>query len=405
MRAGKVLVRFTDGVTKWVSPQGAKAAIDAGDGVFVTDRSAGGGANWGQPTIPGYSELPTGDVARAALTDMIPQMIPGGWAARTAAAAGIPAALRTIENVSARRPPMQGVGRAAAIGGGSQLVGEGGAGLVGLLGNGLLRASIPSTGRAADLAVAEMAAEKLPVGLGGKRAAAANFARATAARDAANAAATGTVSRVPLQNEMATMAKEAQGRSDLSSQMSALVQRYQDFLKSWRMGQKSPAEAQVFLSSLDEEAKPLWEAAGNKNKYVPPADRVVAQQAKRLSGVLRQQMQQIVNGHEVLSAKLARSIAAKDAIGAAEIRPSLLRIGARSGVGAAVGGTVGGLSGKDHVRDSGKGAALGAVLANSPEAMSRLGITALDPYMQMLLRAAGNQAAGAFMPQQPDSTR
>jgi hypothetical protein len=35
VRAGQVLVKFTDGVTKYVSPAGAKAAIDAGDGVEI----------------------------------------------------------------------------------------------------------------------------------------------------------------------------------------------------------------------------------------------------------------------------------------------------------------------------------------------------------------------------------
>jgi len=398
VRAGQVLVKFTDGVTKYVSPAGAKAAIDAGDGVEVRDRS-GASVRWDQPTL-GYSELPTGDVAGEALKSMVPQMVPGGWLARTAAATGIPAAMRVMDNLSRRQPPMQGVGGEALLGGGAQLGGELGAGVIDLVGRGMLRASIPATGRAADLAVTEMAAKKLPVGLGGKQAAEANFGRAAAARDAANAAATGTVPRAPLQNEMATMAKEAQGRSDLSAQMSALKQRYRDFLKSWRMGQKSPAEAQTFLTSLDEEAKPLWEATGNKNKYVPPADKIVAQQAKRLSGVLRQQMQQIVRGHKELSAELARSIAAKDAIGAAEIRPSLLRIGARSGVGATVGGIAGGMSGQDRIRRSGEGAALGALLANSPESMSRLGLVATDPYLQMLLRASANR----FVPQ-ADTTR
>jgi hypothetical protein len=243
-------------------------------------------------------------------------------------------------------------------------------------------------------------ARKIPIiGPGlvrGSTVAAENFGEKTAARDAANAVAPAIPSQ-PLENKFTQMEAGALGRSDRSAQLAALNKRYTDFVKVWGSGSLSASDAQKFLSSLDEEAKPLYEAARQRGVHVPAADQIVAQQAKQLSGTLKSTMNQIVKGHAATSTALSNAIAAKNAVNASEAMPGVARVMARSGIGSAVGSAAGAATNPNHVQGGAEGAAAGAALANSPQILSRLGLLATDP---LLLGAARN--IPRFVLREPD---
>lgn len=280
------------------------------------------------------------------------------------------------------------------------------------LGWGLVRTGIAGKGEAAVRAVAEMLKERIPVGgtnrlsglvpLGarkipvigpslvrGSEAAGENFDQALAARDRVNAQAGAQGVEIPAsaQNQQFRQMKtDLSGRSDRTRQLNALRRRYADFKSVWRSGRLDPSDAQTYLTSLDEEAKSLWEAR-DKGVHVPRAERIAAQQAKKFSNVLREQMRTLVPGHEVTSKKLSSAIAAQNAVKAAEEHPGVLKMIGRGTIGAGVGSAIGAAAApNDRTMGGGAGAVLGGLLVTTPSASTRLGLLLTDPYIQFLLR-------------------
>jgi len=235
----------------------------------------------------------------------------------------------------------------------------------------------------------------------GSEAAGENYERALTARNRVNTEAGAQGVEIPAgpQNQKARDLRDAyMKRSDMTKQMGALKKRYADFRSVWRSGKLSPSDAQEYLTSLDEEAKAIWEAR-DKQAHIPRSERIVAQQAKEFSNVLREQMRTLVPGHEITSKKLSAAIAAKSAIGAAEEHPGVMKMIGRGTVGAGVGSVAGGAASPDNPT-AGRvgGAALGGLLTTTPSAATRLGLLMTDPLVQFLLRQSPR-----FMG--PDTTR
>lgn len=396
IRAGQELVRFTDGVTKWVSSAGAQAAVKAGDGVIIKTGM--------REMVNAARPFAANGITGAGATPGI-----GQWAtdpqtvamAATAPMGGAPLLARSLVNAAA-------AGGTAAAQGGDVPLNAAFAGLfepaTKLVGGALNAASLAARGKQLVQGAGEMARERLPVGganiappgarripivgpslVKGSTAAEGNFAGKLAARDAANVRGP-SIPAAPMEQKLADMEANALGRSDRSAQLAALKKRFSDFVDVWQAGQLSAPQAQQFLTSLDEEAKPLFEAMGQRGVRIPPADQIVAQQAKQLSSTLRKTMNTLVTGHRATSTALSNAIAARDAIKATESVPGIGRIVGRSVAGSTLGGAIGAAASPDHARGGAEGALLGLAAMNSPTVMSRLGLLATDPIVALLAR-------------------
>lgn len=253
-----------------------------------------------------------------------------------------------------------------------------------MVGRGIIRSGLPARMQDAGKAVKEMVKERLPVGgvnfgplkSGGSRAAA-NLARKTAARDAANLAAGQSgveISSRPIEQKMLQMADDYGLRGDRSAQLNALARRMDDFVETWKAGKLVPKDAQVYLSSLDEEARNIWKAEKKMGQHVPEAERRAAQQARQIAEVLRKEMRTLVPNHRSTSEGVSRAIAAKSAIDEAE-HSGVLSLGSRLATGAALG------AGVEHYMDPNRDPAgyatkmaTGLLLAH-PALSSRLGLS------------------------------
>jgi len=415
MRPGQVYLQSPDGKERMFVP--------AADAQGYIAKGATRVSRWLTPAPGSYSEMPymPQENLPAVLGAVAPLAIPGvgeaqglGWLARTGMSALGGGGGRMLTNAQQGAPLQQGVGTDAVNQGKQQLAGEALGIASSMGGRGVVAGSLASRGRQLTQGTGEMVRGRLPVGgvnvpgaawaaakggfqpqdvpivgpslVRGSTAASRNFGAATAARDAANAAGP-NIPAQPLDNEFGQMAQDFAGRSDKSTQMSALLRRYNDFVDTWRAGQLSAADAQKYLTSLNDEATPLWQAKGQRGVTIPPADQVVAQQAKRLSGVLKQTMGTLVKGHTATNAALSSAIAAKDAIAASESMPGIGRMLARSGVGSTIGGAIGGATSPgDRLGGIERGSALGFAAANMPQVTSRAGLLMTDPVLQQFLR-------------------
>lgn len=273
------------------------------------------------------------------------------------------------------------------------LAGLGGEGLgatSNLAGRAMIRTGLPARMQDAGKAVQEMVKERLPIGWGGGKKAAQNLASKTAARDAVNAAADAANVKIetgPVQNLFEGMSEEFQLRGDRSLQLSALGRRYDDFVETWKRGYLKPPDAQKYLSSLDEEARTIWKSERKMGQYVPPHDRIAAQQARRLAGSVRLEMRRLVAGHKQTSARLSAAVAAKEGIDEAG-HAGLKSLGSRFATGGALvaGGEL--LAGdRNPHRITAESLAGGAFLA-SPALLSRTGLALTDPRVLAMFRNA-----------------
>jgi hypothetical protein len=274
------------------------------------------------------------------------------------------------------------------------LIGEGLGAVSNVTGRGIIRSGLPARLQDEWKAVSEMVRERLPVGgvgpfRGGARAGR-NLAKKTAARDAVNAAAGAagtTLPAGPMEQKMLEMVDRYQLRGDRSSQLSALSRRMDDFMETWKTGRLSPADAQEYLTSLDEEAKTLWKATNKMGQHVPEAERKAAQQAKQIAGVLRQELRARVPGHLKASKRLSSAIAAKNAIDESE-HMGMLSLGSRLATGALLG------TGVEQFTDPHRDAAgyitkamTGMLLAH-PSLSSRVGLSLAGGATNQLARQA-----------------
>ncbi len=272
-----------------------------------------------------------------------------------------------------------------------------------LAGRGIIRSGLPARLQDEWKAVAEMVKERLPVGganlgpikSGGKRAGE-NLAKKTAARDAVNRAAGAAgveIKSGPMETKMLAMLDSYGLRGDRSAQISALSRRMDDFLETWKAGKLSPEDAQVYLSSLDEEARNLWKAEKKMGQHVPEAERRAAQQAKQIAGELRNEFRRLVPGHRRASAALSNAVAAKGAIDESE-HMGVLSLGSRLATGAMLGAGVEQF-GDSHRDPAGylTKAGTGLLLAH-PSLSSRVGLSmaggALGKAATQAPRALGN---------------
>jgi len=261
----------------------------------------------------------------------------------------------------------------------------------------LLRTSLPLRVQNTWKAIQEMARERLPVGglpdprvpftsiavkiprifREGSKLSGENVIAKTAARDAANDAAEAagtTISRDVGAKEGRAMKFDYRKRSDRSTQLAARKKRMKDFYDAWRRGDLSPNDAQKFLSSLDEEANQLWAAEQKRGvAHVPEAERVKAQQARRLARRIREEMRANVPGHQETSARLSGAIAADDAISEAE-KMGIDKVVGRTVAGGLTGGALGALTPEHDPNIAARAALVGAILGH-PAVASRIGLS------------------------------
>ena len=298
-------------------------------------------------------------------------------------------------------------------------IGEGAGAVMKVGGNALVRGAMVGRIKDAGKAAAEMISERLPIGgfniaagarkipvigpslVRGSEEAGTLLSERKAARDLVNTQAGQQGVRVPsspIKQAIKDMAKTFEGRSDRSAQLAPLKRRFKDFLVTWRNGSMSPTDAQKYLSSLDEEAKSIWEAASSGQR-VSVAEKRVANQAQQVSKVVRNLMRNTVPGHEEVSEPLGRAAVAKGAVSMSEAA-GLTPLATRFALGSGLTATADALSGShDYKRMGIKSALAGGVMA-SPATMSRLALLATDP----LIVAAMRQAPRFFAPP-PDVTR
>ena len=285
------------------------------------------------------------------------------------------------------------------------------------VGRALVRIGLPARLSGAGNVVGEMIKERIPiggfsgaskvplvgkvlgrmVGRGSDKAEALTLKR-MAARSGVNAQAGAQgveIPAAPIETAMNAMKAGFAKRGDRSRQLKSFARRYADFKKVWAAGRLDPTDAQTYLTSLDEEAKPIFEQIA-KGKRVPPAERRIANQAKRVANEVRAQMRLHVPGHMESSRLLGTAIQTRDAVAAAE-NSGLRSMGSRFATGAALTSGAEMLSGHDPRGRMGAGAIAGGALLASPEALSRLGLLAADPALKAIIR----QVPRALMKDRP----
>lgn len=408
MRAGqKVIMVFPDGSSGPVPVEAVAQAVKAGATV----------------SRPKYSELPTGkDYNLPGALGMLSMFIPGAGLAASAARIGTAAALggtgRAITNATEGRPIGEGVGNEMLNQGGSQTVGEVAAPVVNAFGTGLVGSSIAGKGMDVIKSAKQMVANRIPVGgfgglpvaaqmaardipligpslVRGSDVAGADFGSALAARNAANSAATQagkTIPRKAVESGLMDAVNNASKDMADPSEVNFLKKR----LAYWRakkLEQIPVDDVQGILTRYDAKLKPYY-AALNGGNFVPTESQsAAAAYRKAVVDALRPAIRDAVPAHEALSSTLGNTIAAKNAVNKSQALAGPGLMAARSVSGGVLGSAVGGLVDPNHAQGAGLGAVGGMLGANSPQAVSRLGLLLSDPAILAALRLGPRFAA------------
>ena len=293
------------------------------------------------------------------------------------------------------------------------LGGEALGGLAGGAGRLLIRTGLPAK-LANGLSVVEnMVKERIPVGglmksgipglgtlqKGSAKAAAAWIERAGIRNRMVNDAARQgvTIPRSVVEQSLGGMAGEAKREMADDAEVSFLKRQ----LASWRARKGAdidPRAIQRVIVRFNAKARPILKAKALGISVPSQGNQVRANYHEAIARALTQAMEEAVPGYTEANAKLATSIATKNAVQASEAQ-GIRSLGSRFATGSALAGTGEYLMGERNPGRMGAGAIMGGAALASPALLSRAGLALTNEQLLWLLRNAPRTYGS-----QPDAT-